>query len=118
MLAGTVPLAVAPGLPVAALLAALAARGVGTSLTGLPPVASAYRGLDRARAPRATTTLNIAQRLGSPLGTAVLITVLTATMSAGTLGAYRAAFLATAAIAAAVGPVSLLLPRRPAHHGT
>ena len=112
LLMGTIPLLLAPGLPTAALLAALAVRGLGTSLTGLPPVAAAYQGLDRSRAPRATTTLNIAQRLGSPLGTAVLITVLTASTSGGIQHAYAVAFTAAALTTAALVPISLLLPRR------
>ena len=113
LLLGTIPLALVTTLPLAALLVALSARGVGTSLIGLPPVAAAYQGLDRQKAPRATTTLNIAQRLGSPLGTALLITVLaTATAHSPTAEAFQVTFLAAAFITVLLLPVSLLLPTR------
>ena len=112
LLLGTLPLAVAPSMPVPVLLVALGARGVGTSLVGLPPVAAAYQGLDRARAPRATTTLNIAQRLGSPLGTAVLVSVLAAASSEAPIRGFVLSFALAAALTALLVPVSLLLPTR------
>ncbi|MEJ5945632.1 DHA2 family efflux MFS transporter permease subunit [Pseudokineococcus basanitobsidens] len=106
----TVPLVVAPALPTAALLGVLAVRGLGTTLVGLPPVAGAYQGMDRSRAPRATTTLNIAQRLGSPLGTALLVTVVT--LPQGYLAPFSAAFAAALLASLALAGLSLLLPGR------
>ena len=106
----TLPLVAAPDLPTVALVAVLAARGVGTSLVGLPPVAGAYQSLERTRAPRATTTLNIAQRLGSPLGTALLVTALT--LPQGYLPPFSAAFAAALLATFALAALSLLLPGR------
>ncbi len=112
LLLGTVPLAVSPTMALPILLVALGARGVGTSLIGLPPVAAAYQGLDRSRAPRATTTLNIAQRLGSPLGTAILVTVLTAASDSTPLPGFTHSFTLAAVLTGLIVPVSALLPAR------
>ena len=96
MLAATLRLVLIPTIGDVLLIVLLVARGLGTSLTGLPPVASAYQGLPQGRTPQAATTLNIAQRLGSPIGTAVLtvtLGTLTTTTTAGTAGtAYQLTF--------------------------
>ena len=115
LLAGMVPLALAPGLPATLLGLVLVVRGLGTSLVGLPPVAAAYQDLDRHRSPRAGTTMNIAQRLGTPLGSAVVITVVATAMGGGIDTAFRAAFTAAAIATAAIGSISLLLPRDAVH---
>lgn len=102
--ATTCLLLLAPNLPTLAVLLLL--RGLANSFISLPPIADAYLGLDRTRAPRATTTLNIAQRLGSPIGTAVFIALL------GTSTApYTTALLATAVLGALLLPLFRLLPR-------
>jgi EmrB/QacA subfamily drug resistance transporter len=74
-LAGTVPFAWQgfPAAPFWCLSLALAARGAGLGAIGIPSIAAAYHGLDKARIPVATTTINIVQRLGGPVATTGLV---------------------------------------------
>jgi EmrB/QacA subfamily drug resistance transporter len=51
-------------------------RGMGLGMTMMPAMAAAYQVLDRAAVPRATTTLNILNRVGGALGTAILAVTL------------------------------------------
>lgn len=79
--------------PIWLLVVVLFARGVSASLSGLPPVASAYRDVDRTAAPQATTTLNVATRIGSPAGIAVTTIILSAVATSDrNAGAYAATF--------------------------
>ena len=55
---------------------ALYFRGVGLGMTMMPAMSAAYQVLDRAAVPRATTTLNILNRVGGALGTAILAVLL------------------------------------------
>jgi EmrB/QacA subfamily drug resistance transporter len=51
-------------------------RGAGLGMTMMPAMSAAYQVLDRAAVPRATTTLNILNRVGGALGTAILAVTL------------------------------------------
>ena len=54
----------------------LVVRGVGLGMTMMPAMSAAYQTLQRSAIPRATTTLNILNRVGGAAGTAVLAVVL------------------------------------------
>ncbi len=56
--------------------ASLFVRGIGLGFTMMPAMAAAYATLERSQVPRATPTLNVMQRVGGSLGTAVLAVVL------------------------------------------
>jgi EmrB/QacA subfamily drug resistance transporter len=64
------------GTPVWLLEVALAVRGLGLGFTMMPAMAAAYATLERPQVPRATPLLNVLQRVGGSLGTAVLAVVL------------------------------------------
>jgi EmrB/QacA subfamily drug resistance transporter len=51
-------------------------RGLGVGATFMPAMAAAYATLDRAAVPRATSALNVIQRIGGSLGTAILAVIL------------------------------------------
>jgi MFS family permease len=51
-------------------------RGFGLGFTMMPAMAAAYSGLERWQVPRATPMLNVIQRVGGSLGTALLAVVL------------------------------------------
>ena len=51
-------------------------RGVGLGFTMMPAMAAAYATLERQQVPRATPMLNVVQRIGGSIGTAVLAVVL------------------------------------------
>ena len=53
-------------------------RGIGLGFTMMPAMAAAYSTLERWQVPRATPMLNVVQRVGGSLGTAVLAVVLAA----------------------------------------
>jgi EmrB/QacA subfamily drug resistance transporter len=77
LMAGTVAFTqVRPGTPVWVLEVALAVRGLGLGFTMMPAMAAAYATLERPQVPRATPMLNVLQRVGGSLGTAVLAVVL------------------------------------------
>jgi hypothetical protein len=82
----------------------------------VPSMAAAFQALSRAETPRATSALNVIQRLGGAVGTALFAIVLsrqaTAGAGAGALaGAFGTTFwVAAGLIALAVVP-ALLLPR-------
>jgi EmrB/QacA subfamily drug resistance transporter len=67
---------VTPGTPYWVLELSLVARGIGLGFTMMPAMAAAYSTLERWQVPRATPMLNVMQRVGGSLGTAVLAVVL------------------------------------------
>jgi EmrB/QacA subfamily drug resistance transporter len=56
--------------------AILYVRGIGLGCCMMPAMAAAYATVSRAAVPRATTTLNVLQRVGGSIGTALLAVVL------------------------------------------
>jgi EmrB/QacA subfamily drug resistance transporter len=77
LILGTVPFAlVEPNTPYWLLELALILRGVGLGFTMMPAMAAAYATIKRSEVPRATPMLNVMQRVGGSLGTAVLAVVL------------------------------------------
>jgi EmrB/QacA subfamily drug resistance transporter len=74
---GTLPFTqVGPHTAYAWLLFALFVRGIGFGFTMMPAMAASYAELDHADVPRATTSLNIVQRVGGSIGTALMAVVL------------------------------------------
>ncbi len=61
--------------------AALVVRGVGLAATMMPSMAAAYAALEHEAVPRATSALNVLQRVGGSVGTAVLAVILHAQLS-------------------------------------
>jgi EmrB/QacA subfamily drug resistance transporter len=77
LLLGTVPFTqVRADTPYWLLEAALVLRGVGLGFTMMPAMAAAYATLERHEIPRATPMLNVVQRVGGSIGTAILAVVL------------------------------------------
>jgi MFS family permease len=75
--AATVPFAlVKSDTPLALLEVVLFVRGAGIGATMMPAMAAAYATLDTAAVPRATSALNVLQRVGGAIGTALLAVVL------------------------------------------
>src|SRR5205085_5771457 len=75
--ASTIPLALLePGTSLASIGVVLFVRGVGVGATMMPAMAAAYAVLDHAAVPRATSALNVIQRVGGSIGTALLAVVL------------------------------------------
>lgn len=79
-LIGTVPLALL-GSPIIGsadwlLAVALVVRGAGLGLAMVPGMSAVYASVSRAEAPRAAGTVNVLNRLGGSLGTAILTMVL------------------------------------------
>jgi predicted MFS family arabinose efflux permease len=58
------------------LAAALFVRGIGFGAATVTLVTAAYRDIDQAQVPRATSALQIGQRIGAPFGAAVIAVVL------------------------------------------
>ena len=56
--------------------AAVVVRGVGLGFTMMPAMAAAYATLESSQVPRATPMLNVVQRIGGSIGTALLAVVL------------------------------------------
>ena len=67
---------VRPDTPYWVLEVSLFVRGIGLGFTMMPAMAAAYSTLERWQVPRATPMLNVVQRVGGSLGTAVLAVVL------------------------------------------
>ena len=65
------------------LCGALFVRGIGFGFTMMPAMASSYRNLETAQVPRATTSLNIIQRVGGSIGTALMAVTLQREMTSG-----------------------------------
>jgi EmrB/QacA subfamily drug resistance transporter len=117
---------VGPGTSYLYLSAALLVVGAGVGATVVPSMAAAFQALSRAETPRATSAINVIQRLGGAIGTALFAIVLSRQAGAGAAagagvhraggaGALAGAFgttfwVAAGLIALAVVP-ALLLPR-------
>jgi EmrB/QacA subfamily drug resistance transporter len=69
------------------LAASLVVRGVGLGFTMMPAMAAAYATIERSQVPRATPTLNVLQRVGGSIGTAILAVVLQREITAHVGGA-------------------------------
>jgi hypothetical protein len=74
---------VTPDTSVVLLAASLFVRGIGMGFVMMPAMSSAYIHLSRAEVPRATTIVNILQRVGGSLGTALFAVVLERQIVAG-----------------------------------
>jgi EmrB/QacA subfamily drug resistance transporter len=123
----------------ALLAVSLCVRGIGFGFVMMPAMAAAYQTLSRDRVPRASTAINIAQRVGGSIGTALVAVVLEHQISVqvhGLSGGLSAASTASTAqritiaqpLATAFGNTfwwalglgalalvpAILLPRRPA----
>jgi EmrB/QacA subfamily drug resistance transporter len=61
----------------ALLAVSLFVRGIGFGFVMMPAMAAAYQDLSRDRVPRASTAINIVQRVGGSIGTALVAVVLT-----------------------------------------
>jgi MFS family permease len=101
------------GYPV--LVAALLVLGLGTGCLMAPVSAAAYSVLDRASIPRATSTLNIVQRIGGVLGTAAYAVVLQQNLApaatpAEVVDAFAGTFWWPLAMAVLIAGPALLLP--------
>jgi EmrB/QacA subfamily drug resistance transporter len=86
--------------------ASLMARGVGLAFAMMPAMAAAYATLERSQVPRATPMLNVLQRVGGSLGTAVVAVVLQHELVArvgGGLSAARSGRVDDAPLATAFG---------------
>jgi EmrB/QacA subfamily drug resistance transporter len=100
---------------VAWLSVAMFVRGIGIGLAFMPAMTAAFAALERSELADATPQLNVLQRVGGSLGTAVLAVVLQRALSgehtaAGMASAYGVAFWASAALTAvAVVPAYILL---------
>jgi EmrB/QacA subfamily drug resistance transporter len=108
---------VGPGTSYLYLSAALLVIGAGVGATVVPSMAAAFQALSRAETPRATSALNVIQRLGGAVGTALFAIVLSRQAGVGVHGAEALAgafgttfWVAAALIAVAVVP-ALMLPR-------
>jgi EmrB/QacA subfamily drug resistance transporter len=87
-LLGTAPLtALGPHTPLPWLALTLVVRGVGIGGAMMPAMAAAYATLSRDAVPRATSALNIVQRVGGSVGTAVLAVILQSRIQAAIPGA-------------------------------
>jgi EmrB/QacA subfamily drug resistance transporter len=87
----------------------LVARGIGLGFTMMPAMAAAYSTLERWQVPRATPMLNVMQRVGGALGTAVLAVVLQQQLAdAGAPGPVADAFAHTYWWAMAITAVALV----------
>ena len=69
--------------------AILLVRGVGLGCSMMPTTAAAYTTVSRAAVPRATTIINVFQRVGGSLGSALLAVVLEDQIKAGVPSALR-----------------------------
>jgi EmrB/QacA subfamily drug resistance transporter len=101
--------------PIPLLALAMFLRGMGVGFAFMPAMAAAFAALDRSELPHATPQLNVLQRVGGSIGTAVLAVVLQrASAGAHTLdaaaNAYGTAFwFATGLTALAIIPCVILL---------
>jgi MFS family permease len=94
---------------------AMFVRGIGVGLAFMPAMTAAYAALDRSELSDATPQLNMLQRIGGSIGTAVLAVVLQRALvgaqgSEGTAAAYGTAFWWSLGLtAAAIAPCIVLL---------
>jgi EmrB/QacA subfamily drug resistance transporter len=87
----------------------LLVRGAGLGATSTPALSAAYKVLARDEVPNGTTVINIVQRLGAPLGTAMMAMTLQrfAADSAATRALLARAFAHTFAVSAALSGLAL-----------
>jgi len=109
--------------------------GAGLGATITPSMAVAYQGLAREAVPQATSTINVVQRIGGSLGTALLAVVLQTAIdarpsgrgagpaadrheqaAAGLAHAFATTFWVALALTATALVPALLLPGRPRQH--
>ena len=94
---------------------AMFVRGMGIGFAFMPAMAAAFAALDRSELADATPQLNVLQRVGGSIGTAVLAVVLQLAMTgvttaAGAASAYGTAFWVSAGMTAlAIIPCIVLL---------
>jgi EmrB/QacA subfamily drug resistance transporter len=94
---------------------AMLARGMGIGFAFMPAMAAAFASLDRSELPDATPQLNVLQRVGGSIGTAVLAVVLQRALVgvhslSGAAHAYGVAFWVSAGLTAlAIGPCLVLV---------
>jgi EmrB/QacA subfamily drug resistance transporter len=94
---------------------AMAIRGMGIGFAFMPAMTAAFASLERSELSHATPQLNVLQRVGGSIGTAVLAVVLQRALvgvhsAAGAAGAYGTAFWWSAALTAlAIGPCIILV---------
>ncbi|MFE9363217.1 MFS transporter [Streptomyces sp. NPDC006978] len=83
ILAGTVPFTqLGHGIPDAAIVAALAVRGLGMAMVGAPVMNIVYSRIEPEHLPRASGALNLLNTVGGSVGTAALAVVLQSRLSA------------------------------------
>jgi EmrB/QacA subfamily drug resistance transporter len=101
--------------PIAWLSVAMLVRGMGIGFAFMPAMAAAFASLERSELPDATPQLNVLQRVGGSIGTAVLAVVLQRALSgvhtlSGAASAYGTAFWASAGLTAlAIIPCVILM---------
>jgi EmrB/QacA subfamily drug resistance transporter len=97
------------------LSAAMFIRGIGIGFGFMPTMAAAFASLERSELSSATPQMNVLQRVGGSIGTAVLAVVLQRALTgvhtpSGMAGAYGTAFWASAALSAlAIIPCVILM---------
>ncbi len=98
-----------------ALSLAMLVRGMGIGLAFMPAMAAAFASLERSELAHATPQLNVLQRVGGSIGTALLAVVLQRALGgvhtlAGAAGAYGTAFWFSAGLVAlAIVPCAILV---------
>jgi EmrB/QacA subfamily drug resistance transporter len=113
----TVPFAlIGAHTPIVELLLAMLVRGMGIGFAFMPAMAAAFASLERSELSDATPQLNVLQRVGGSIGTAVLAVVLQRALTgvhtlAGAADAYGTAFWASTGLSAAAIIPSLILLR-------
>lgn len=113
--AGTLPYTLLPTDPNDLLLgASLLLRGIGLAVVGIPAMAAAYQQLPPDAIPYATTIVNVVQRIGASLGTAVTAVILQQQLSnaPGIACAYANTFWWAVGFALLLLPCAVLLPVR------
>jgi MFS family permease len=86
--------------------ASLVVRGAGLGATNNPALATVYRRLPKSEVANATTALNVFQRMGAPLGTALMAVVLAWRVSVA--ASLADAFAQTFAVSLAVSALTLV----------
>jgi EmrB/QacA subfamily drug resistance transporter len=110
--------------PIAWLSLAMLVRGTGIGFGFMPAMTAAFASLDRSELSDATPQLNVLQRIGASIGTAVLAVVLQRALVgvhtlAGAASAYGTAFWASAGLAAvAIIPCIILVRAEQAARAT
>ena len=108
---------VGPGTSYLYLSAALLVVGAGVGATVVPSMAAAFQALSRAETPGATSALNVIQRLGGAVGTALFAIVLSRQAGAGAggaaaqAGAFGTTFWVAAGLMVLALMSALMLPR-------